>query len=77
MNSDYDPVFLPNESIVAKKHNVGDVIKMKVTEVMDDGVKCVCSHGEEKGKRETPEKEAGEHAASRYKSAMDGNVEGY
>lgn len=74
MTTDYDPVFLPNESIVAKKHKVGDIIRMKVTEVMDDGVKAVCSHG---GKNPTPEKDMGERASSRYKAAMAGEVEGY
>lgn len=68
MKSDYDPVFLPNESIVSKKHKVGDVLRMKVTEVMDDGVKAVCSHSE---KKRTPEKEMEEHAGERYREAME------
>lgn len=75
MKSDYDPVFLPNESIVAKKHKVGDVIRMKVTEVMDDGVKAVCSHSEKMPEKEMPEKEMAEHATGRYKAAM--GEEGY
>lgn len=72
MNADYDPVFLPNESIVARKHKVGDVIRMKITEVMDDGVKAVCSHG---GK-ESPMNAMGERTKSRYKEAM-GQPEAY
>lgn len=75
MTTDYDPVFLPNESILTKKYKVGDVIRMKVTDVMDDGVKAVCSHGTEKARM--PEKEMGEHAAGRYRAAMAGEVEGY
>lgn len=68
MNSDYDPVFLPNESIVAKKHKVGDVIHMKVTNVMDDGVKAVCSHSSKRP--EMPEKEMAEQTGDRYREAM-------
>lgn len=60
---------------MAKKHKVGDVIRMKVTEVMDDGVKAVCSHGTEKARM--PEKEMAAHTTSRYKAAMAGEVEGY
>lgn len=66
MTSEYDPVFLPNESILAKKYKVGDTISMKVTEVMDDGVRAVCSHGRNKPK-DTPEQEMSEHVVSRYR----------
>lgn len=68
MKDNYDPVFLPNESIVAKKYEVGDVIHLKVTKVMDDGVKAVCSHS--KKKPEMPEKEMAEETGERYREAM-------
>jgi hypothetical protein len=74
MNSDYDPVFLPNESIKTRKYKIGDKIQMRVMEVMDDGVKCMCDHGQ---KMANPEKEMGERATSRYRAAMNGEAEGY
>lgn len=75
MNESYEPVFLSNESIPAKRHKVGEVIKMRVAEVMDDGVKVVCSHA---GSKQTPpsdgRKEMAENASTRYREAMAGNA---
>lgn len=65
MTDNYEPVFLPNDAITAKKHKVGDVIRMKVTEVMDDGVKAVCSHKSSDGR-----KEMAERTGERYREAM-------
>lgn len=75
MKEDYEPVFLPNESITTKKHKVGDIVKMKVLEVMDDGVKAMCSHSQKKPVNGDGMKEMAESTTTRYKSAMAGEME--
>lgn len=65
MADNYEPVFLPNDAILAKKYKVGDTINMKVTAVMDDGVRAVCSH-----RRSDGQKEMAERTTERYREAM-------
>lgn len=74
MNESYDPVFLSNESIVSKKHKVGDMLKLKITEVMDDGVRAVCVHGG-RGQADDGRKEMAENTTTRYREKMVGENE--
>ena len=72
MDSDYEPVFLANDSITSKKHKVGEILKFRILEVMDDGVKAVCDHGKSK----PPENHAAmmrENSEARYREAMGGD----
>jgi len=71
----YEPVFLPNQAVMSKKYKVGDIVKMRVTEVMDDGVKAMCDHG--RAPMTPPSngrKEVSEHVTTRYKEAMAGKA---
>jgi hypothetical protein len=55
---------------MAKKYKAGDVIRMRVMEVMDDGVKAMCDHG----MHGDGTKEMKENVSSRYRDAMTGQV---
>lgn len=70
----YEPVYLKNESIVGKQYKKGDVITFKVTEVMDDGVRAVCSHRQKSKPESDGRKEMAEHVTSRYSEAMNGEA---
>lgn len=75
MTETYEPVYLPNEAIKPMRHKVGDIIKMRVTEVMDDGVKAMCEHGKrDMSPPPNGMKEMGERVTGRYKEAMAGKA---
>lgn len=75
MNEGYEPVYLKNESIVGKQYKNGDTIKFKVVEVMDDGVRAVCSHREKTKPESDGRKEMAENVASRYSEKMSEGAE--
>jgi hypothetical protein len=71
----YESVFLSNESIPSKRHRIGDTIKMRVTDVMDDGVQVMCAHGGGKPPMKDMMKEMGDSAGEKYREAMGGDME--